>query len=964
MEKDPKVLISEEQRIVDDLVAHLQKEITDADQRLEKILMDFKKAKAMGPDAYGMLVDANRAKKDVIENRSRAMASKDELYETRVVLAYEDEDGSSGEEEYKIGLHSYGKGGDLFVVSWMLPLFRNFILGEDDYTHRYKDKKGETSTTSYHLRMKRNIKMRFSHVKNVMHMFPLTDEEAEKLIFDEFLQELADRRANEEFKNIVFSIQKRQAEIIKAPFKENLIVQGCAGSGKSMIMLHRLPIIMYDNQAITRNNVYIISPSETYIQMAEEMREQLEISDLQMGTLNQYYDYVLSKYQVDKAVYGTVNYRKELSSEQESYIYGPECITDMRSYVEGLFKEGKVKYAELQAFFGLTNHEPANDMPDTVINSILLNSNAIMDANTRALRQVFALIKDALQSLRDLKQIVANKKTTVLRNIAKSITSNEDEIEEKQTELLMDTNLGEIAQKNRRDAIEVALAEVERLKLLRAEIEEDTAYFDNLIAQSECLTPVFEAYSDMDPVFEKNEWQRVYEYIEKIKSIVKAYSDYSVEVAFGREKYLDYTESLKAHIDNIREGIMALCNIDVNYLSSETYASVLDENQYYLQLKESLPNELYCHIMEKLGQVPDKKGKLEGLSCSPYIYTQIMYVLRGAPNAAKERLICIDEAQGLAPEELRLIRAINDERLVFNLYGDENQHIEGTKGVDRWSEFAEVLDVEPKLLNENYRNARQITLECNRRFGMEMLAINLDGNGVHTVSSQEEFVEKVTEAFTLTTRVGLKAIIVQNAKEARYILEQFAMYKEKIHDMTGEEFSFHRTRWNLLTVAQSKGLEFGTVVAVSGHMSRNEKYIAYTRALDELFNYDEDFVLPEEPVEVEEPEEKRVEEKQVEVKEKKPVEKAHVEEPKKEAVKPRVSTFMQEPKRDLKAFFESKGLTVKDMRGKGGPLWVIGGKQQIKPIVDEACKKFGVTGVYTIGRAIGFRQGCYFKTNK
>ena len=45
-------------------------------------------------------------------------------------------------------------------------------------------------------------------------------------------------------------------------------------------------------------------------------------------------------------------------------------------------------------------------------------------------------------------------------------------------------------------------------------------------------------------------------------------------------------------------------------------------------------------------------------------------------------------------------------------------------------------------------------------------------------------------------------------------------------------------KWNLLTVEQAKGLEFGTVFAITGRMGINEKYISYTRALNELYVYD------------------------------------------------------------------------------------------------------------------------------
>ena len=41
-----------------------------------------------------------------------------------------------------------------------------------------------------------------------------------------------------------------------------------------------------------------------------------------------------------------------------------------------------------------------------------------------------------------------------------------------------------------------------------------------------------------------------------------------------------------------------------------------------------------------------------------------------------------------------------------------------------------------------------------------------------------------------------------------------------------------------MMVEQSKGLEFETVFAVTGRMSENEKYITYTRALNELYVYD------------------------------------------------------------------------------------------------------------------------------
>ena len=161
--------------------------------------------------------------------------------------------------------------------------------------------------THYDLALYRQVDLRFTRVKEVTVFYPLSPETAE-ILGDAFLKELASRRADTAFHDIIFSIQKKQGDIIRAPYQQNLIVQGCAGSGKSMIMMHRLPIVLYDNpKTIERNSVYIITPSRAYIQMAEEMREELGIADLTMGTMNEYYAHCISKYTRNMGSYGKID---------------------------------------------------------------------------------------------------------------------------------------------------------------------------------------------------------------------------------------------------------------------------------------------------------------------------------------------------------------------------------------------------------------------------------------------------------------------------------------------------------------------------------------------------------------------------------------------------------------------------------------------------------------------------------
>lgn len=142
---------------------------------------------------------------------------------------------------------------------------------------------------------------------------------------------------------------------------------------------------------------------------------------------------------------------------------------------------------------------------------------------------------------------------------------------------------------------------------------------------------------------------------------------------------------------------------------------------------------------------------------------QILYQFQGRPNNGLESFLSIDEAQG----------------------------------IDSWSEYTDVLTSDMYEMQENYRNASKITDFCNKQFGMNMSAINTPGKGVHEILSDEEFYNEMISQLVDTQRAGLAAILVGDDKEARYLLNRFGVYENKFHDMTIEEFSIHRARWNI-----------------------------------------------------------------------------------------------------------------------------------------------------------------------
>ena len=171
--------------------------------------------------------------------------------------------------------------------------------------------------------------------------------------------------------------------------------------------------------------------------------------------------------------------------------------------------------------------------------------------------------------------------------------------------------------------------------------------------------------------------------------------------------------------------------------------------------------------------------------------------------------------------------------------------------------------------------------------------------------------------------------------------------------MTKNSVELQKSKWNLMTVEQAKGLEFEIVFAVMGRMTENEKYITCTRALDELYVYDKTLIIP------------NVKSKDIQDSHKDVIENVSIQNVRRKREKRKSKEkSIGGNKITLKEYFEEKGLQVIDNRKQAGRLWVIGSKTEIDAILNEAVEKYGVTGSYGSGKASGYKAGWFTKSKK
>ena len=176
--------------------------------------------------------------------------------------------------------------------------------------------------------------------------------------------------------------------------------------------------------------------------------------------------------------------------------------------------------------------------------------------------------------------------------------------------------------------------------------------------------------------------------------------------------------------------------------------------------------------------------------------------------------VFVDEAQDISPAEYDILKYVNADACL-NVFGDLKQNITPYRGVKDWAE----LGYEVYTLNRNYRNTNQIVDYVSGNLGIDMQPIGLPGDEVEIIAPK-------TIGRYLSDKKGLRAVITSEAN-----LEKFT---RKAYNVVRETGVISKSKINIMTVYESKGLEFTAVAVVDGDLSVNEKYIAYTRALKEL----------------------------------------------------------------------------------------------------------------------------------
>lgn len=674
------------------------------------------------------------------------------------------------------------------------------------------------------------------------------------------LQLLKLNRDKKAVHDIIRTIQSNQYQIITKPFYNHAMVLGCAGSGKTMIAYHRVRYMLRNDRSILPENIYIISPTKALNAESDILAQTLQLDRIHRLSAEELYKITILHYGEKnrvpfllKNLLPFTDRIEDISLEVTKTVYSAEFLNGISDRVFHIMK-GAENDDTYQEFVTLRSRTLAKELHKYGIADLAVDPLMWINEN----KAIGRLIK----LFRIEQYIIARASKTAgeaeKERLDKLILDRQDEIESKQCSLMEALKKAEGEIEKRRKEIEKASESLAKWQEEQSQYQIQGIWGRLMNGLKKRKEDAAEEY-DLRIQRKKAELQKQENKLNKLelerKNILDSLEKLSVELKALKAEIATKKEivemlvkkgqlrgtSSEVSFDNVYSffdqfnklfpgGCAMLTDMPID----DPIAYMSEFNELYEKIaafRDFVEKRSTAYFME-IAKFAVREEKLQiGLDEHHFYHFELFaflylyFSLFGA--LSEERMFFfVDEFQDYNGTELNLLRSIYPNG-VFNYFGDFAQCInpKGTNCVELLPEWMQ--KIQRQEIWENYRNALEITEYVNRMFHMNMLPIGIHGK-VNVVKSISEVPERDSEG----DRV---AIIYKDDSN----LENFGIYREdednKYSFWNASDDTIAIDKANVLTVLLAKGLEFERVIVSLTGMSEQEKYVACTRALNELY---------------------------------------------------------------------------------------------------------------------------------
>lgn len=686
---------------------------------------------------------------------------------------------------------------------------------------------------------------------NAMQLFP--EQDFLNIDADELLAEkLQENRNNPELRNIISTLQQKQFQIIEKDLKTSFAVQGCAGSGKSQCLLHRLFFLRDELSQNGWEHILLLTPTQLFRNYSAELIQRYQLNDINNCSISELYRTLLFSYDPR---FRNRQYLFELSEEYlpDEYlqvVYAEETIESIEQEIESAIH----KYVqEGCSALGI-------QMPEEVTSSYIESLIDKLDTEMQAYDSREMILQqdseykskksqyEKLQKLMEATQknyqhlLDESERIDTEENELNKLISNVKEAENERSEWKHHCEDKLSAVKTELSSLESRLADTfsfdvpaqyaHQLYVLRS-VTSGTEYQKD----EEHLKYLTEYYAlakqELSEVTKNQKLEKVMQRYKKRKEVI------SEKIKIISEEVEKYSQEIKDYAEWFRE---KASEFEGEKSRKAIQRSEMERAKYFLTRIEStvFEKEVWNALEPIKSKYNIKTLQVDALEEGRRRETRILYKsdllfylkiyakIHSEENLPSYGLFCIDEGQDLHKADYDMLHLLYP-KAVFNIFGDTDQVLHAACGIQDWITESGIQEVYP--LNRNYRNTAAIVDFCNSRFGVSMEYIG------KVIEHQKPKVIGNIGELKHTINTESTVIIVKNRQCFDLLCKKTGMSEEEFEYLDTHTEKVTGSKIPCYSIFAAKGLEFSKVLVYSEAMTKNQKVVACTRAMEMLYYY-------------------------------------------------------------------------------------------------------------------------------
>ena len=324
-------------------------------------------------------------------------------------------------------------------------------------------------------------------------------------------------------------------------------------------------------------------------------------------------------------------------------------------------------------------------------------------------------------------------------------------------------------------------------------------------------------------------WLRNYE--QRCQTNQKNLDDVTTDIELNQLYLEDHTTWLQEH------------NVEDAQKQRQAHRAALEHARYYLSRIESsvFEQEIWNALVPLKKEYDIETIHVEQLDDGHLRQTRILYksdllfylkiytTLHTTESLQDYKMICVDEGQDLHAADYQLLHEIYPQA-ILNIFGDTGQVLHESCGIDNWRRDTNIDTV--YTMNDNYRNTPAIVDFCNTEFGSNMRYC-----GTIREDQRPKIIDNTAQLLD-TINLGISTIVLRDKESFELLCELTGSLSSRFEYIDTKCDAVPAGKVACYSIYAAKGLEFSKVLVFAEGMTRNQRVVACTRAMDVLYYFE------------------------------------------------------------------------------------------------------------------------------